>query len=226
MREGHRNEMFSSMIADVIEGNPDFRFELERIQQPAQQEQRIWALDSDEEDPTEEARQKKRAKNKKKYLRKKEKASAGRTKREEEKGEEKDGVEQGFAGLAVQEALSTPLAAVDREMGNGNGNTAAADTPPQQHKLSKRQKKTLLKKVKQAQNSTSTPELAASFTTGNSASISNNTKFRSLNHDDKKKKNKVDGKGHKESQNEDEKEAATESEFKAVMHTVAKRFGQ
>ncbi|KEQ67707.1 uncharacterized protein M437DRAFT_62087 [Aureobasidium melanogenum CBS 110374] len=230
MREGHRNEMFSSMIADVIESNPDFRFELERVQQPEQQEQRIWELDSDEEDPTEEEKEKKRAKNKKKYLRKREKQQAEKDKREEWKGKEKDGVEQGLAGLAIQDTVSTPIATAEtRELSSGHGDTAAAvtGTPLEQPKLSKRQKKTLLKKAKQAQNKTSTPELVGSSTTSDSTSISNETKFGFVNHDDRKKRNKVDGGGHKESEHEDnEKEAATESEFEAVMDTVAKRFGQ
>lgn len=224
MREGHRNEMFSSMIADVIESNPDFRFELERAQQPEQQEQRIWELDSDEEDPTEEEKEKKRAKNKKKYLRKKEKQQAEKGKREEEKCEDDHGVEQGLVGLAIKDI--TPVLTKDRESGSSNSNTASAATPTQQPKLSKRQKKTLLKKAKQAQNKTSSPELAGSSTTGESASISKDTKFRFVDHDERKKKNKVHDRGHEESEPEDEKEAATESEFEAVMDTVAKRFGQ
>ncbi|KAH0369842.1 hypothetical protein KCU65_g2976, partial [Aureobasidium melanogenum] len=219
MREGHRNEMFSSMIADVIEGNPGALSELENMQQ----EQRIWELDSDEQSIDEE-KQKKRAKNKKKYLRKKEKALAEKEKQEEVKGEEKGGVEHGLAGLAIQDATAL-IATDDRKSDSGDNCTAAASPPPSEPKLSKRQKKTLLKKAKQAQNKTPTPELVGSSTTGDFAPISNDTKFEFVNHEDRKKENKVDGSGHG-SPDDNEKEAATESEFEAVMDTVAKRFGQ
>ncbi|KAG9847594.1 hypothetical protein KCU98_g5878, partial [Aureobasidium melanogenum] len=223
MREGYRNEMFSSMIADVIEGNPGVLFDIERTQ-PEQQEQRIWELDSDEElpaGPTEEEKQKKRAKNKKKYQRKKEKAQAEKTKLEDQKVEEQDNVSQGLAEFSIQDV--TPILADVRRI---EDKTAAAATPSQP-KLSKRQKKTLLKKAKRAQNATPTHELAGSSTTSDSTSGANDIKPKVANDDESKKENKADGHGHETSEyGDEEKEVTTESELEAVMDTVAKRFGQ
>jgi hypothetical protein len=226
MREGYRNEMFSSMVADVIEGNPGVVFDIERTQ-PEQQEQRIWELDSDEElpaDPTEEEKEKKRAKNKKKYQRKKEKAQAEKAKLDGQRTEEQDNVSQSLAGLAIQDA--TPVLADDRKSSSVEDQTAAAATPSPP-KLSKRQKKTLLKKAKQAQNATPTHELAGSSTTSDSTSGTNDVKPKVTSDDESKKKNKADGDGHEDAEfADDEKEVATESEVDAVMDTVAKRFGQ
>ncbi|KAH0165007.1 hypothetical protein KCU67_g4909, partial [Aureobasidium melanogenum] len=226
MREGYRNEMFSSMVADVIEGNPGVVFDIERTQ-PEQQEQRIWELGSDEElpaDPTKEEQEKKRAKNKKKYQRKKEKAQAEKAKLDEQRTEEQDNVSQSLAGLAIQDA--TPVLADDRESSSVEDQTAAAATPSPP-KLSKRQKKTLLKKAKQAQNATPTHELAGSSTTSDSTSGTNDVKPKVTSYDESKKKNKADGDGHEDPEfGDDEKEVATESEVDAVMDTVAKRFGQ
>ncbi|KAG9602717.1 hypothetical protein KCU77_g2436, partial [Aureobasidium melanogenum] len=232
MREGYRNEMFSSMIADVIEGNPGVGFDIERTQ-PEQQEQRIWELDSDEEllaDPTGEEKEKKRAKNKKKYQRKKEKAQAEKAKFEEQKAEEQDDTSQSLRGLSIQDAA--PILADDRKSSSVEDNIAASATPSNpQPKLSKRQKKTALKKAKQAQNATPTTELAGSPTTSDSTSAStsasNGLNSKVVNGDESKKKNKVDGNGYEEPKHDDEeKEVATESEVEAVMDTVAKRFGQ
>ncbi|KAK6006972.1 hypothetical protein QM012_005980 [Aureobasidium pullulans] len=214
MREGYRNEMFSSMVADVIEGNPGFLFELNR-EQPEQQEQRIWELASDEElpaDPTEEEKEKKRAKNKKKYLRKKEKTQAEKTKLEQQKSESKDNISHGLADLSVRDAA--PVIIGDRESSSAENNTVPAAVPPGP-KLSKRQKKTLLKKAKQAQNKSPAPELAGPSSTVDSASTSNGVK------------SKASDDGHEQYKHEEEeKEVATESEVEAVMDTVAKRFGQ
>ncbi|KAG9558925.1 hypothetical protein KCU71_g4769, partial [Aureobasidium melanogenum] len=196
MREGYRNEMFSSMIADVIEGNLGVVFDIERAQ-PEQQEQRIWELDSNEElpaDPTEEEKEKKRAKNKK-YL----------------------------ADLSIHDAA--PILADDRKSSSVEDKTAAVATPFQS-KLSKRQKKTLLKKAKQAQNASPAPESAGSSITSDYASATNGLNSKVANDGKNKKESKADGDGHETPEHEDEKEVATESELEAVMDTVAKRFGQ
>lgn len=226
MREGYRNEIFSSMISDVIDGNSGALFEVDR-NEPEQQEQRIWELNSDEEfsvDPTEENKEKKRAKNKKKYLRKKQKQQAEKSKPEQQKSESKDNISHRLADLSFQD--STHMPADDRNPSNVDGNIAADATLPKP-KLSKRQKKNLLKKAKQTQNTTHAPELASSFTTGDSASISDGVKLKVAEKSESDKQNKVGGHGHEECEHDDKaNEVATESEVEAVMDTVAKRFGQ
>lgn len=226
MREGYRNEMFSSMIADVIDGNSGALFEVNR-DEPEQQEQRIWELNSDEElpaDPTEEEKEKKHAKNKKKYLRKKEKQQAEKAKHEQQKPESKDNISHSLAAMSIQDA--TPVPDDDRDLGKVNGDTAP-HAPISQPKLSKRQKKTLLKKAKQAQNATPTADLTGSTVTSDSSSCFNSIKSKTTEHDESKKENKSGCDGHEVSEHDDEeKEVATESEVEAVMDTVAKRFGQ
>lgn len=226
MREGYRNEMFSSMIADVVDGNSGVLFEV-NTEQPERHEQRIWELTSDEElpaDPAEEEKEKKRAKNKKKYLRKKEKQQADKVKHEQQKTESKHNISYGLAAMSIRDA--TPVLTDDRESGNADENfTSAAN--PSQPKLSKRQKKTLLKKAKQARDATPTPKLTGSTITADCSSGSNNFKSKTTGHDDSKKQNKVAGNGHGDSEHDDkEKEVATKSEVEAVMDTIAKRFGQ
>ncbi|KAG9601454.1 hypothetical protein KCU77_g5884, partial [Aureobasidium melanogenum] len=225
MREGYRNEMFSSMIADVIEGDPSVIFDIER-KQSEQQEQRIWELDSDEElpaDPTEEEKEKNRAKNKKKYQPKKEKAQAEKAKLEDQKAEEQDNVSHSLADLSIHDAA--PILADDRKSSSVEDKTAAFATPSQP-KISKRQKKTLLKKAKQAQNASPAPESAGSSITSDYASASNGLNSKVANDGKNKKENKADGDGHETPEHEDEKDVAIESELEAVMDTVAKRFGQ
>ncbi|CAD0081762.1 unnamed protein product [Aureobasidium vineae] len=226
MRDGYRNEMFSSMIADVIDGHSGVLFQTER-NSPEQQEQRIWELDSEEESPTEDEKQKKKAKNKKKYLRKKERAQAEKAELEQQKAGTKEDVASGLAGLSVQDD-ATPSMDEDHRSSGADANTTGIPTPTQP-KLSKRQKKTLLKKAKQAQNKTLAPESTRSSNTGDCTSDSSalNSKIPKDNENEKEIKIKISSNGHKESEHEDmQKYVATESEVEAVLETVAKRFGQ
>jgi hypothetical protein len=210
MREAFRNEMLSSMFEDVIEVNTGHSFQSKQ-KQPEQQEQRIWEIDSDEE----EKEEKKRAKNKRKYLRKKEKAQAEKAELQQQKSEENDAVSQGLAGMSIQDA---PTVSTDEhQSSSGDVNTEKTTQP----KLSKRQKKTLLKKAKQAQTAVTTPE--------HDASDSNHVKSRVSKGNESDKENKTSGIGHEKQDGKSggrEDEVATESEVEAVMETIAKRFGQ
>jgi hypothetical protein len=217
MREAFRNEMLSSMFEDVIEVNTGHSFQSKQ-KQPEQQEQRIWEIDSDEE----EKEEKKRAKNKRKYLRKKEKAQAEKAELQQQKSEENDAVSQGLAGMSIQDA---PTVSTDEhQSSSGDVNTEKTTQP----KLSKRQKKTLLKKAKQAQTAVTTPELGH-YSSADDTSDSNHVKLRASKDDESDKENKAGGIGH-EKQDEmsggREDEVATESEVEAVMETIARRFGQ
>lgn len=209
--------MLSSMFEDVIEVNTGHSFPSKQ-KQPEQQEQRIWEIDSDEE-----KEEKKRAKNKRKYLRKKEKAQAEKAELQQQKLDENDTVSSGLAGMSIQD---TPTVSTDEhESISGDINTANSAQP----KLSKRQKKTLLKKTKQAQTASPLPELVHSSSADNSTSESSHSKPRASKDDESDKENKASGIGH---ENQDDKsgggedEVATESEVEAVMETIAKRFGQ
>jgi hypothetical protein len=216
MREAFRTEMLSAMFEDVIEVNTGHSFQSKQ-KQPEQQGQRIWEIDSDEE----EKEEKKRAENKKKYLRKKEKAQAEKAELQQ-KLEEEDTVSLSFAGMSIQDA---PTVSTEKHQSSSdNANTAR--TKP---KLSKRQKKTVLKKTKLAQTATSTPELVHSSSAGESASESSHIKPKASKDDESDKENKASGIGHEK---QDDKSGdgddgvATESEVEAVMETIAKRFGQ
>ncbi|KAI4717175.1 hypothetical protein E4T48_06663 [Aureobasidium sp. EXF-10727] len=221
--KNHRNEMFSSMITDVLDGHSGILFHTQSPSSEQQQhEPRIWELnDSDEESsPTEEEKQKKKNKNRKKYLRKKERVQAARV-----AGEQKDGVEDveaGVAGLAVHD----PTPALIEECKDSSVDANTATLTPTQPKLSKRQKKTLLKKAKQAQDKTKAPE-SIRFPgtvdyTSDSRALNNEPSTENDNEE-----TKVSNHGHKKSEHEDKhKDVATESEVEAVLETVAKRFGQ
>jgi hypothetical protein len=217
MREAFRNEMLSSMFEDIVEVNTGHSFQ-SRQKEPEQQEQRSWEVDSDEE----EKEEKKRAKNKRKYLRKKEKAQAEKAEAQQQKSEEKDTVSQGLAGMTIQDS---PIVSTDEHQSiSGDLNTEKTTQP----KLSKHQKKTLLKKTKHAHTAVATPELGH-YSSADDTSDSNHVKLRASKDDESDKENKAGGIGH-EKQDEmsggREDEVATESEVEAVMETIARRFGQ
>jgi hypothetical protein len=215
-----REQMFSAMFEHVMDGQSGVLFDAER-KQPEQQEQRIWEIDSDEE----EKEEKKRAKNKRKYLRKKEKAQAEKAELQSQKSESKDTVSQGLAAMSIKD---TPTVSTDeRESSSDVTNTV----PSTQPKLSKRQKKTLLKKTKQAQAAVSTPELSRSSSINDTASESSHAKSKITRDNESEKENKSNSKSsiHQKQNSEcegREDEVATESEVEAVMETIAKRFGQ
>lgn len=214
-----REQMFSAMFEHVMDG-PGILFEAEP-KQSEQQEQRIWEIDSDEEAKEE----KKRAKNKRKYQRKKEKAQAEKAELQSQKSESKDTISQGLADMSIQDAPTVPTDEPE------SSSDAANTVPPIQPKLSKRQKKTLLKKTKQAQAAISIPELSRSSSINDTASESSHAKSKFTNDDQSENENKSKSQsGVHEKQNSKcegrEDEVATESEVEAVMETIAKRFGQ
>ncbi|KAI4724749.1 hypothetical protein E4T49_07530 [Aureobasidium sp. EXF-10728] len=217
----HRNEMFSSMITDVLDGHSGILFRTQSPSSEQQHEQRIWELnDSDEDSPTEEEKQRRKNKNRKKYLRKKERVQAGKI-----AGEQKDGVqdvEAGVAGLSVHD----PTPALIEECKDSSVDANTATLTPTQPKLSKRQKKTLLKKAKKAQDKTIAPESIVVPGTIDSTSDSSalNNEPPKHNDDDETKVSDHDDK--KPEHKDKHKDVATESEVEAVLETVAKRFGQ
>jgi hypothetical protein len=210
--------MFSAMFEGVIPEVPGVRFQSEP-KQPEVQEQRIWEIDSDEE----EKEEKKRAKKKRPYLRKKEKAQAEKAERQLQKAESEDTIPKDLADMSIQD---TPTSSTEEHEPSSDTINTANTTQP---KLFKRQKKTLLKKNKLAQAATSTPELGHSSGTGDAASDSSPLKPKDVEEDEREKENKARGTGHKKQDNKSgggEDKVATESEVKAVMETIAKRFGQ
>jgi hypothetical protein len=214
-----REAMFSAMFEGVIPEVPGVLFQSEP-KQPEVQEQRIWEIDSDEE----EKEEKKRAKKKRQYLRKKEKAQAEKAERQlQQKSESEDAIAKDLADMSIQDA---PTVSTDEHESNSDITNTANTTQP---KLSKRQKKTLLKKTKQAQAATTTPELGHSSNTGDTTSDSSHVKSSIVGNDENEKENKARETGHEKQDNKPEggeDEVATESEVEAVMETIAKRFGQ
>lgn len=215
-----REHMFSAMFEHVMDSNSGILFEAEP-KQPEQQEQRIWEIDSDEE----EKEEKKRAKNMRKYLRKKEKAQPEKAELQSQKTESKDSFSDGLAEMSIQDA---PTVSTDEHESSSDVTNTVV---PAQPKLSKRQKKTLLKKTKQAQAAISTPELSRSSSINDTASESSHVKSKITRDDESEKKNKSKSKSSVyQKQNSKcegrEDEVATESEVEAVMETIAKRFGQ
>ncbi|KAI5195336.1 hypothetical protein E4T39_08245 [Aureobasidium subglaciale] len=223
MREDFRNEMFDNMVVDCIDGNSGLLFG----QPPIPPEQRIQELDSDEElpvDPTEQDQEKKKEKNKKKYLRKKEKAQA------EKAQAEKDELLRRLSEL--REPVMKRIAALSiKEKKTGVDTATNADAP--QSKLSKRQKKTLLKKAKQAQAVAPNSEAAGSSTDGDFSTNKSQEK-------DTKSDNVESQAGHVEQSKEGSKATdidhknqgsgkgvleESDAELENVMATVAKRFG-
>jgi hypothetical protein len=210
-----REAMFSAMFEGVIPEVPGVVFQSEP-KQPEVQEQRIWEIDSDEE----EKEEKKRAKKKRQYLRKKEKAQAEKAERQLQKAESEDAIAKDLADMSIQN-----VSADEHEPSSDAFNTSNTTQP----KLSKRQKKTLLKKNKQAQAAISTPELGHSSGTGDTVSGSSPLKSKDVDEDEREKENKGRGTGHAKQDNKSEggeDEVATESEVEAVMETISKRFGQ
>jgi hypothetical protein len=213
MREAFRNEMLTSMF----EVNTDHSFQSKQ-KQPEQQEQRIWEIDSDEE----EKEEKKRAKNKRKYLHKKEKAQAEKAEAQQQKSEEKDTVSHGLARMSIQDA---PTVSTDEHKSISSDANTEKTTQP---KLSKRQKKTLLKKTKQAQTAVTTPDLGH-YSSADDTSDSSRINSGAIKNDESAKENKTNGISHQKQDGKSggrEDEVATESEVEAVMETIAKRFGQ
>ena len=217
-----REQMMSAMFEHVLDGSSGIIFEAapKQPEQQEEQEQRIWEIDSDEE----EREEKKRAKTKRKYQRKKEKAQAEKAELQQQKAEEKETVSQSLADMSVQDA---PTVSTD----DHNSSSDAINTAlPAQPKLSKRQKKTLLKKTKQAQAAVTTPELVHSSNVSDVASDSSNVKSKPTEGNENEEENKIKGSSVCEKQNnrsEGGGEAvATDSEVEAVMETIAKRFGQ
>jgi hypothetical protein len=210
--------MFSAMFEGVVPEVPGVRFQSEP-KQPEVQEQRIWEIDSDEE----EKEEKKRAKKKRQYLRKKGKAQAEKAERQLQKSESEDTVAKDLSGMSIQDE---PTVSTDEHESSSDITNTVNTTQP---KLSKRQKKTLLKKNKQAQAATTTPELGHSSGTGDTASDFSPLKPKDVEEDEREKENKARDTGHEKQDNKSgggEDEVATESEVEAVMETIAKRFGQ
>ena len=204
--------MINAMFERVMDGTSGVIFEAgpKQPEQPEQQEQRIWEVDSDEE----EREEKKRAKTKRKYQRKKEKAQAEKAELQQQKAEEKDATSDDLTAVSIQDA---PTVSTDEHNSSSDATNTAV---PVQPKLSKRQKKTLLKKTKQAQAAVSTPELghpseASDVTSGSSNVKSEDNKIESTVRDKQNNASEVREEG-----------VATESEVEAVMDTIAKRFGQ
>lgn len=206
------------MFARVIDGTSGVIFECEP-KQPEQQEQRIWEIDSDEE----EREEKKRAKTKRKYQRKKEKAQAEKAELQQLKAQEKDTTSDDLAAVSVHDV---PTVVTDE---HNSSIDAYNTTAPSQPKLSKRQKKTLLKKTKQAQAAIQTPEPGQSSDASDVASGSSHVKPKTTKDDEKEKGEKTEYGVHKmqDSKPQGREEAvATDAEMEAVTETIAKRFGQ
>ncbi|KAI5242450.1 hypothetical protein E4T42_07671 [Aureobasidium subglaciale] len=228
MREEFRNEMFDNMVVDCIDGNSGLLFG----QPPIPPEQRIQELDSDEElpaDPTEEDQEKK------KYLRKKEKAQAGKAQTEKDEllrrlSELREPAMERIAALSIKDkeaASSASPASINP------GVDTATDTDAPQPKLSKRQKKTLLKKSKQAQAAASESETAGSLTDGNPATKPKQKDTESRHVKSEAARVELSKEGSKALDVDSKKQRSgkgvlkeSEAEVEDVMATVAKRFGQ
>ncbi|KAI5195713.1 hypothetical protein E4T38_08914 [Aureobasidium subglaciale] len=234
MREEFRNEMFDNMVVDCIDGNSGLLFG----QPPIPPEQRIQELDSDEEpaaDPTEEDQEKKKEKNKKKYLRKKEKAQAEKAQAEKDEllrrlSELREPAMKRIAALSIKDkeaASSASPASINP------GVNTATDTDAPQPKLSKRQKKTLLKKSKQAQAAASESETAGSLTDGSLATKPKQKDTESRHVKSEAARVELSKEGSKALDVDSKKQRSgkgvlkeSEAEVEDVMATVAKRFGQ
>lgn len=209
--------MINAMFERVMDGTSGVIFETEP-KQPEQQEQRIWEIDSDEE----EREEKKRAKTKRKYQRKKEKAQAEKAQLQQLKAEAKDTTSMDLATMSVQDAPT--VSADERDSSSDPANTTA----PTQPKLSKRQKKTLLKKTKQAQAAVRTPELGPSSNAGGTVSSSGFVKPKTTTDNEKEVETKTEDGVHNKQNSKSsgrEEAVATDSDVEAVMETIAKRFG-
>ena len=193
--------------------------------EPEQQEPRIVELDDDYD--SEKEREKKKAKNKKKYLRQKEKAQAEKIELQPQQPGRNDSVAESLAGMSIQDSTTT----------NSSHTKGIKTSTEPQPKLSKRQKKTLLKKAKQAQSTPPTSESASTSINGDATSDprkSTNKAADASSEDSKqdkgKNRDKSNSNGHEKHEDGndkgEEKEVATEVEMEAVMATVAKRFGQ
>ncbi|KAI5272469.1 hypothetical protein E4T47_04357 [Aureobasidium subglaciale] len=234
MREEFRNEMFDNMVVDCIDGNSGLLFG----QPPIPPEQRIQELDSDEElsaDLNEEYQERKKEKNKKKYLRKKEKAQGEKAQAEKDEllrrlSELREPAMKRIAALSIKDKKA---ASSSSPSSNNPGVDTATDTDAPQPKLSKRQKKTLLKKAKQARAAASKSETADPSTDDGPTTKSQQNETKST--DEKSNAGQVEQskEGSKASDIDGKKQGSgkgipekSQTELEDVMATVAKRFGQ